>query len=523
LADGKLWSQGRTTLIIKDILQVLAFVHQEQVIHRDLKPSNLIRRRHDRRMVLIDFGAVKQVSTPNFDPDTGLTNLTISIGTQGYMPNEQLAGKPRFCSDVYAVGVLAIQMLTGIHPRNLGDDSSGEIAWHDHVADVSPELMDVIDQMVRYDFRDRYADAATALAALEELPAFIIDVQDYEPVPETIRVGTAGAEASTGRPVTGVTNGTPTSLSGQLAKANIEFSHGKDVVGGEDEPMSTAIWVPTESLLHSIQASTGMTQAVGRPHATPPAPAEPAGISRLTQPWAIAGLLAAGAVFTMAQILLPQLNGTSLVQPPAINATGKPAANPPQASTPEQQAIALAQEAAQLLQNKQYDKALELYDRAIAVKSNFAEAYAGRCETLNRLDRLEDALVSCNDALAYKPDYPEALWSQGNVQLLRNRPYDALALYEEVTALKPDFAPGWVKRGVALQKLGRSAEALVALDKGIVLERDSFEAWVTKGEALLNLQRYDAALTALNKALQLQPDDQKALALRQRARQNQAN
>ncbi len=528
LADGKLWSQGRTVLIIKDILQVLAFVHQEQVIHRDLKPSNLIRRRHDRRMVLIDFGAVKQVSTPNFDPDTGLTNLTISIGTQGYMPNEQLAGKPRFCSDVYAVGVLAIQMLTGIHPRNLGDDSHGEIAWHDHVTNVSPELMAVIDQMVRYDFRDRYIDAATALIALEALPAFIIDVQDYEPIPETIRVGKSGAEASTGRPVTGVTHGTATSLSGQLAKANIEFSHGKDVVGGDDEPMSTAIWVQSESLLHSMQGGTGMTQVVGRPHSSgSTASVEPSlgDLSRrFTKPWAIAGVLAAGLVFTVAQVLLPQLNGTSVVpQPATSNATGTPAPDPPQPASPEQQALSLAQKAAQLLQEKQYDQALDLYDQAIAVKSNFAEAYAGRCETLNRLERPEDALVSCNDALAYKPNYPEALWSQGNVQLLRNRPYDALALYEEVTARKPDFAPGWVKRGVALQKLGRSAEALVALDRGISLERNSFEAWITKGEALLNLQRYDAALTALNKALQLQPNDKKALALRQQARQSQTN
>jgi serine/threonine protein kinase/Flp pilus assembly protein TadD len=528
LADGRTWSQGRTVLIIKDILQVLAFVHQEQVIHRDLKPSNLIRRRHDRRMVLIDFGAVKQVSTPNFDPDTGLTNLTISIGTQGYMPNEQLAGKPRFCSDVYAVGVLAIQMLTGIHPRNLGDDSHGEIAWHDHVTDLSPDLMAVIDQMVRYDFRDRYADAATALAALEALPAFLIDVQDYEPIPETIRVGNAGAEASTGRPVTGVTNSTATSLSGQLAKANIEFSHGKDVVGVDDEPMSTAIWVQSESLLHSMPGGTGMTQAVGRPHSSGSATPNEAPFGdlsrRLTKPWAIAGVLAAGLVFTLAQVLLPQFNGTSVVpQPPTGNATAPAPGKLPQSVDPEQQAIALAKEAAQMLQAKQYDKALELYDQAIAVKSDFAEAYAGRCETLNLLERPEDALVSCDDALAYKFDYPEALWSKGNVHLLRNRPYEALILYEQVTERKPEFAPGWVRRGVALQRLGRSAEALLALDKGINLERNSFEAWLTKGEAQLNLQRYEQALVAVNKALQLQPNDKAALALRQKARQAQQN
>ncbi|HBY79414.1 MAG TPA: serine/threonine protein kinase, partial [Cyanobacteria bacterium UBA11148] len=74
--------------------------------HRDLKPSNLIRRYKDCEIVLIDFGAVKQISAPLMDsPDDtkGDTNLTIAIGSPGYMPNEQLAGTPQFSSDIYAV------------------------------------------------------------------------------------------------------------------------------------------------------------------------------------------------------------------------------------------------------------------------------------------------------------------------------------------------------------------------------------------------------------------------------------
>ena len=108
--------------------------------------------------MLIDFGAVKQVGTQTVELEPGMTNLTISIGTQGYMPNEQLAGKPRFSSDIYAVGILGIQALTGIHPRHLGEDLKGEIAWHQHVTDLNPTFMQVLDQMVRYDFRERLSD-----------------------------------------------------------------------------------------------------------------------------------------------------------------------------------------------------------------------------------------------------------------------------------------------------------------------------------------------------------------------------
>lgn len=553
LADGKPWSQGRVVLLIKDILQVLTFVHQQQVIHRDLKPSNLIRRRQDRKIVVIDFGAVKQVSTPNFDLETGLTNITISIGTQGYMPNEQLAGKPKFCSDLYAVGVLAIQMLTGIHPRHIDEDPQGEIAWHDCISPnstVEPELIAIIDRMVRYDFRQRYADATEALMALEALPAQMTeDPADHQPLPETARqsspTSTAIQSATSPQAYTNHQMETATSFSDQLAKGNMEYSRGRGVGQPDGEPVSTAVW---QSGTQGRTGRTGLTQAVGRHYRLDGDTTHPTRSSwrRVLHPWSIVGLLSAGLVLLLAQTMLPR---NSLNQPKA-DKSATALITPDKNASPEQQvaslvtqaqsferqkryddaleayaqAIKLQPDAALLVaqarilqQQQQYDRAIKAYGQAIQLKPNAAEAYAGRCELFNQLQRPEDALVSCSDALAYQPDYPEALWSQGNARMLQKRPYDALKLYEDVTANSPNFAPGWVKRGVALQALGRSAEALVALDRGIQLDRDSAEAWITKGEALLNLQRYDAALTALAKANQLQPDDPKVLQLRQQA------
>ncbi|MEQ8959995.1 MAG: serine/threonine protein kinase, partial [Coleofasciculus sp. C2-GNP5-27] len=147
--------------------------HQQDVIHRDIKPSNLIRRQPDGKIVLIDFGAVKQVTT-QFSHPQGQTNLTISIGTQGYVPKEQLGGQPRFSSDVYAVGILGIQALTGTHPRLLRENpETGEIQWRDLAPHVSLNLAQVLDQMIRYDFRDRYQTATEALDALQRLSSHI--------------------------------------------------------------------------------------------------------------------------------------------------------------------------------------------------------------------------------------------------------------------------------------------------------------------------------------------------------------
>jgi serine/threonine protein kinase len=154
--------------LLQDILEVLVFIHQQNVIHRDLKPSNLIRRRRDQKIVLIDFGAVKQLSNQVVQVQ-GHTTRTIAIGSPGYMPSEQMAGKPRFCSDLYAVGMIAIQALTGAHPRELPEDPrTCELVWRDR-ATVSPELADILDKLVRYDFRERYQSALEVLVDLNPL------------------------------------------------------------------------------------------------------------------------------------------------------------------------------------------------------------------------------------------------------------------------------------------------------------------------------------------------------------------
>jgi len=169
MTRGQRWSEVQVIALLQDILKTLAFVHQENVIHRDLKPTNLIRRRMDGKIVLIDFGAVKEI-IPKSTNSVGQSGFTVGIGTLGYMPSEQANGKPKLSSDVYAVGVIAIQALTGLDPGRgqLPEDSkTGEIIWRNY-AQVNPKLANVLDKMVRHDFRQRYPSAAEALQALSQ-------------------------------------------------------------------------------------------------------------------------------------------------------------------------------------------------------------------------------------------------------------------------------------------------------------------------------------------------------------------
>ena len=176
IVPGQAWEESRVRDFLIEVLEILTFVHQNNVIHRDIKPSNLIRRASDGKIFLIDFGAVKEITNITLTEGQGNV-LTVAIGTPGYMASEQQRGDPRFNSDIYALGVTAIQAITGFHPDQLPRDrDTGEIKWRDRAPHCSEELARILDKMVRNDFLQRYKNANAVLEDIRNpkkaIPAF---------------------------------------------------------------------------------------------------------------------------------------------------------------------------------------------------------------------------------------------------------------------------------------------------------------------------------------------------------------
>ncbi|WP_051347616.1 protein kinase domain-containing protein, partial [Dolichospermum circinale] len=167
---GKKLSEGDVIQLLRDVLEILVYIHENKVIHRDIKPANIMRRK-DGKLVLIDFGVVKQINT-TIAMKSGLTSKTVGVGTHGYMPPEQGFGKPKLSSDIYALGMTAIEGLTGISLNTLSEDEEGEIIWSNLVV-VSNKLENFITKMVRYDWRQRYKNAKEALEELNQLFGFV--------------------------------------------------------------------------------------------------------------------------------------------------------------------------------------------------------------------------------------------------------------------------------------------------------------------------------------------------------------
>jgi serine/threonine-protein kinase len=156
---------------LSEILPLLQYIHEQKVIHRDIKPANLIRRSQDARMVLIDFGAVKNQVTQGAINQSGQTALTAyAIGTPGFAPPEQMAMRPVYASDIYALGVTCIYLLTSKTPKDLDyNPNTGEMMW-EHLVQVSDHLKSVLRKMLEVSVRNRYQSAAEVLRALEIEP-----------------------------------------------------------------------------------------------------------------------------------------------------------------------------------------------------------------------------------------------------------------------------------------------------------------------------------------------------------------
>jgi serine/threonine-protein kinase len=117
---GGPFSEAGVKQFLTEILTLVQYLHENHVIHRDIKPANIIRRDQDKKLVLIDFGAVKDKVAAGQPTGTDQTALTAyAIGTPGYAPPEQMAMRPVYASDIYALGVTCVYLLSGKAPKDL--------------------------------------------------------------------------------------------------------------------------------------------------------------------------------------------------------------------------------------------------------------------------------------------------------------------------------------------------------------------------------------------------------------------
>jgi eukaryotic-like serine/threonine-protein kinase len=185
LIPGVTWTQTQVFDFLFDLSEILGFVHSFKYIHQDLNPHNIIRG-NDGRFCLIGFSSVKDLgsSWPNLVDEDGR-----HINDPSYTPYEQEQGISKLNSDIYAIGAIAIQALTGRFPI-AKDPYTYELKWRDEV-NIHEQIVDIIHKMVRPDYRNRYQSAAEVLQALKAFALTQIPAQKSRRFQPQLIFGTA--------------------------------------------------------------------------------------------------------------------------------------------------------------------------------------------------------------------------------------------------------------------------------------------------------------------------------------------
>lgn len=501
MISGKPWSDADALALLQSLLPVLVVLFEHKVIHRDIKPSNIRRRDKDGQLVLIDFGAVKEVSVKAVGQFENLP-FTVAVSTTGYTPIEQSNGRPSLNSDLYALGMTVVEALTGIHPSELPQNHlTGEIFWEEQ-AQVTEQFASIINQMICSDWTQRYQSPIVVLEAIQQL----LDSGDATLV---------GSDLKRRR---GTTITTPSS----------QKKYFKTVV----KPQSpTEILEAVKQVLRSVdpklvESQISFPNFPNHPYQkTPTTSSSQMHRKRLLQPQSIIVffLILAGS-FGIVELIYP------IIRPAYHTDRGN-----------------------QLLDNYFPEKSLDSFDQVIYnLRSDYYPAWKGKGDALMRLSRYEGALAAYDRALQLKPEQrqnlnnigkilyqlgrlPEALathetaieldpkdaeaWNGKGLALLGLGRYEAaLNAFQQARKLKPQFPKFWESQGLALEYLGREREALDIYAEAkelydIIVEKNPKNAiaWVARGDVLHKLNNPEAAIASYDQALKINPRLHEAL------------
>jgi tetratricopeptide (TPR) repeat protein len=466
LIPGKSLDLDEVISFLQEILAILEFVHQQNVIHRDVNPRNILRRQPDGKLILIDFGAVKQITTQVITPQ-GQTKSTVAIGTPGYIPGEQAQGSPKFSSDIYAVGIIAIQALTGLYPDEIAKDpDTNEFIWH-HQTTVTPEFAEFLDKMVCYDFRQRYPSATVALQALKEL---------RQPPPATIAL----------TPVSAPKNIKIYQLKkGRLAKfllaillIGISGVASIFIFNNINSNNATVLYKQGNTLFDLQRYQDALTVYEKAVNVRPD----------YAQGWNGQGK----TLYKLKQYkeALAGYDKAIQIQPDYLDAW-----------------IGRGYVLGML---QRYQEAIASFDRAIQLKDDNPEVWKAKGEALSNSNQYDEAIKSYEQAIELNSDDYEAWYKKGLALQNSKRYQDAIAAYDKVVELKPDYEQGWYNLGNALVNSQRYQDAFTAYDKAVQFKPNFYQAWQSRGNILLNLQRYPEAIESFNQVIKYNPSNYQA-------------
>ncbi|KAB8317349.1 tetratricopeptide repeat protein [Tolypothrix campylonemoides VB511288] len=492
----QLWTKPKVIDFLQEILLILKHLHQINIIHRDIKPSNIIRRDKDNKFVLIDFGSVKQLDPRYLSNRSSEYQLPLHtmIGTPGYAPIEQMEGKPGLNSDIYGLGMTAIHLLTGTHPKNLKRDEQDDVIFPNGV-DIDNLLATILTKMVYCSPERRYQFVDDVLEDLNK--AIEYSNNNNHNNKTTIEPNNGFISPNE---ITGTGNNTipffiPDNNETQLPPIRTFLKVWHNPIGfiavGITLVSLELIYPFIRPLYYSYQGNRLLDLR------QPEAALEQFENLREIKPnspeaWKGRGdaLLSMGSDFRA----LDSYNKALSLQPnnlKTLNNKGK------------------------VLYNiGKYEEALETSNKILAIDPNNAEAWSGKGLAYMGLRQYKEASQSFDKLRQIRPDEPK-IWGdiglateqlQG-AETARNYYKLALESYDLLVKRKPNDPFAWTDRGYILQKLNIPEKALPSYEKALEIDKNFYAALLGKGNTLDRMGKPQEALLAFNRASEIRPDD----------------
>ena len=172
LENHPLFSIEQLKIFLQESLAILEEVNVKGILHQKITPAQWIYRSSDRKLFLVGLGNIQQFP--------GTLAPTMLAYDRCFSAPEQLRGHPRANSDLYSLGVIAIQALTGTNPLHFQEDERGKILWESHCQELSP-LSEILNRMIEPDIERRYSSPQAALLDLKKLRSALPQTEILSP------------------------------------------------------------------------------------------------------------------------------------------------------------------------------------------------------------------------------------------------------------------------------------------------------------------------------------------------------
>lgn len=171
----------------------------------------------------------------------------------------------------------------------------------------------------------------------------------------------------------------------------------------------------------------------------------------------------------------------------------------------KQAAKVLFEQGNDLLQAQKYSEAIELYNRALAIKPNYDRVWVNHGNALTALQQYEKAIASYETAIKYNPQMEEAWYNRGNALSSLQRYHQAIASYTQAIKIQPQKHEAWINKGIALAKIQKYQQAIAAYDQAIHIKPNQDLAYYNKACAYALQNQPEQAIINLQTAIQLAP------------------